>query len=477
MGEGQSVTTRRRRWWLVLSALAVVAALAVAGCGGGDEEAAPPAPAPAEPAAEPPAEPAEPPAETTEAPAETGEEPAETGEALPPQPSVTDYAEYVGGSGAADPSLTPIKIGYINQEGGPIEIGKTADNGVEIGATFINEQAGGIGGHPVEIVTCFIAQAEEEGQQCGQQFANDPEIVAIVTGAVAIGSESLHAALASSKPVVVGVSVNAFDTRSPNTAILFGDSQYILAPYATFARDTLGVTSAALVYPEGAGLDAAAAGQASAFEAAGIPIEVVSFPANTPDLTVPLTAANAQDADLVMPVINPGDCVKFQQAILDLGIPEDKVLASPICLTPQTIEGLGDFPKWIYAIASKLTFDVTDPGVPEYQEILEESGPGSGEVHRRPVDERRLRGDPDSREVAQRPRPRQHHHRRGRRADAGLHGPARARLAGDPVRPVSGSTRSLQRPHAVLPVLRAAEPANVKAGDWVPPPEGWVAPF
>ncbi len=50
------------------------------------------------------------------------------------------------------------------------------------------------------------------------------------------------------------------------------------------------------------------------------------------------------------------------------------MLASPICLTPTTIEGLGDFPKWIYAIASSLTFDPTDPAVPPYQEILTSQG-------------------------------------------------------------------------------------------------------
>jgi branched-chain amino acid transport system substrate-binding protein len=244
---------------------------------------------------------------------------------------------------------------------------------------FLNEQAGGIGGHPVELVECFIAQNEEEGQQCGQQFANDPDIVAVVTGAVAVGMESFHAALAGSKPVIAGVSVNPVDSTQETAAILFGDAQYILAPYATFARDVLGVTSAALVYPEGAGQDSAAAGQASAFEAAGIPVEVVSYPVTTPDLTVPLTAAGAQDVDLVMPVIIPPECVKFQQAILQLGIPEEKVLASPICLTPTTIEGLGDFPKWIYAIASKLTFDVTDPGVPEYQELVRSVEPDTAD--------------------------------------------------------------------------------------------------
>ena len=105
---------------------------------------------------------------------------------------------------------------------------------------YINEEAGGIGGHPLEVVTCYIANTEEEGQQCGQQFANDDSIVAIVTGPTFIGTESFYAAMAGSKPVVAGVSVSAADTVQDTAAVLFGGAKYILAPYATFARDTLG---------------------------------------------------------------------------------------------------------------------------------------------------------------------------------------------------------------------------------------------
>ena len=287
--------------------------------------------------------------------------------------AVTDYAEYVGGSGAADSSQTPIKVGYISQEGGAVQVGPTNDDGVEIGIKFINEQAGGIGGHPLELTKCYIASSEEEGQQCGQQMANDKDIVAVMEGPIVVGAESMFAALGD-KPVVQGVSVNAVDPVQKSAAILFGGAQYILAPYGTFARDVLKAKSAALVYPEGAGADIPAAGQASAFKAAGIPIKVVSYPANATDLTVPLLAADAQNADVVMPVINPNDCVKFEQAIQQLNIPDEKVLASPICLTPTTLEGLPDFPKWIYAIASSQTFDTTDPGVPPYQEILKAQG-------------------------------------------------------------------------------------------------------
>ena len=112
---------------------------------------------------------------------------------------VTDFAAYVGGSGAADTSLAPVKIGYINQQGGSIVVTDTNDDGVDIGVKYINEQAGGIGGRPLEVVQCFIADTEEEGQQCGQQFANDDEIVAVVSGPTVTGTESFYAALGGSE--------------------------------------------------------------------------------------------------------------------------------------------------------------------------------------------------------------------------------------------------------------------------------------
>ena len=288
---------------------------------------------------------------------------------------VTDFAAYVGGSGAADSSKSPVKIGYFNQQGGQVEVTHTNVDGINAAVKYINEEAGGIGGHPLEVVTCYVANTEEEGQQCGQKFANDKDIVAVVAGPTFIGTESFYAALAGAQPVVSGVSVSPADTTQKDAAVLYGGAKYILAPYATFARDTLKAKTAALIYPEGSGQDEGAAGQASAFEAAGIPTKVVSYPANTPDLTVPLLAAGAQNVDLVMPVINPNDCVKFEQAIKQLGIPDEKVLASPICINADVAKGLGgDLPQWLYAVASSLSIDPTDPSVPPYTDILKAQG-------------------------------------------------------------------------------------------------------
>jgi branched-chain amino acid transport system substrate-binding protein len=384
--QGFSVAGRRPRR---LIGLLVVGVLVAASCGDDDDDgggaadtggATTAAPAGTTAPADTGAATTAPAGDTTTAPSDTGAAttaPAGDTTTAPGgevEGKVTDFAAYVGGSGAADTSLPPVKIGYINQQGGSIVVTDTNDDGVDIGVTYINENAGGIGGRPLEVVQCFIADTEEEGQQCGQQFANDDEIVAVISGPTVTGTESFYAALAGAKPVIHGVSVNPADTQQETAAVLYGGAEYILAPYATFAQDKLGVTSAALVYPEGAGQDNAAAGQASAFEALDIPIEVVSYPPNTPDLTVPLLAADAQNVDLVMPVISTNDCVKFAEAQRQLNIPDEKVLASPVCITPATIEGLGDFPEWIYAVASSLSIDPTDPSVPPYTDILTEQG-------------------------------------------------------------------------------------------------------
>lgn len=348
---GRRPRSRARAPWL---ALVAGLALVVAGCGSGDE------------------------GDDGEVVEEAGEAPeSPTGVAGTPaeaEGKVTDFAAYVGGSGPADDSLDPVKIGYVNQQGGAVEVTALNVEGVKIAAEYINTEAGGIGGRPVEIVTCYIANTEEEGQQCGQQFANDDEIVAVVTGPTVVGTESFYAALAGTKPVVAGVSVNPTDTVQENAAVLYGGAAYVLAPFGTYAAEVLNAESAALIYPEGSGQDDAAAGQRSGLEAAGVPVEVVAFDPDEPDLTVPLIAAGAEDADLVLPVLDQGLCVRVAEAQRDLGIPDEKVLTSPVCLTPAVIEGLGDFPQWTYAIASSRGGDLDDPSVPPYIEILEAQG-------------------------------------------------------------------------------------------------------
>ncbi len=319
-----------RRWLISLVVLLVAGALGLAACGGDDEAAAPAesAPAPAETA------PAEPPASTDE--------------------GVTDYVAYTGGTaGPADASLAPIKIGWVNNEGGSINpIGASTTSAAHFGVKYVNEQLGGIGGHPLELVECFVKNAEEEGLACGQQFLNDSEIQAVLYGAVAVGANTINSTIAAKKPIIMAYSVNPSDVTNPNTFTLFGAGNFTVYGYGEFARDHFQAQKAAVLYPSGPGFQEIAAAVKDAADAAGVATELVGFEPGSSDLVGALTAAGAQDADMIALIMAGPDCIAMKNGIDQLGIDEAKVVAFLQCTDPSLKEGYGgDFPQWIYGIA------------------------------------------------------------------------------------------------------------------------------
>ncbi|HZC15091.1 MAG TPA: hypothetical protein VE270_13830, partial [Thermoleophilaceae bacterium] len=110
--------------------------------------------------------------------------------------SVTDYVDYIGGkAGKADPNKSTIHIGWLNQQGGQVEIGAAATDGADLAVKVVNDQLGGIDGHPVALKKCFIKSAEEEGTTCGQRLGNDKDVAAINVGGVAIGIQPFYSTI------------------------------------------------------------------------------------------------------------------------------------------------------------------------------------------------------------------------------------------------------------------------------------------
>jgi branched-chain amino acid transport system substrate-binding protein len=291
--------------------------------------------------------------------------------------SVTNYLTYIDGkAGKANPSLPPVTIGFVNQQGGSQAIGPLATTGAQIAVKYINTELGGIGGHPLALKTCFIRSAEEEGTTCGQQFLADKSISVIDEGAVAIGDQSLQSTIGSTKPVIVGVAVTPIDGAKPSNVVLFGDATHVLGPFGTYARDVLHAKTAALVYPNIAGITQGATAIANSLEQVGVKIKKVGYDEGQTDLIGPLTSAGATSADLVIPYSDSSGCVNLAKGLKQLGITDTKkILSAPLCLNGQVAAGLGgDFPIWSYAIASSLFGDPTDPGMPAYMKVMGKYG-------------------------------------------------------------------------------------------------------
>jgi branched-chain amino acid transport system substrate-binding protein len=291
--------------------------------------------------------------------------------------SVTNYLSYVGGkAGKANPSLPPVYIGWVNQQGGQQQIGPLATTGAQIAVRYINTELGGIDGHPLVLKSCFIRSAEEEGTTCGQQFLADKAVSVIDEGAVAIGDQSFLSTIGTAKPVLVGVAVTPIDGSRPNTAILFGDVTHVLGPFGTYASQVLRAKTAALVYPNIAGITQGATAITDGLQKAGVKVKKVGYSESQTDLIGPLTEAGAQTADMVIPYSDSSGCVNLAKGLKQLGITDNKkIVSAPLCLNGLVASGLGgDFPIWTYAIASSLYGDPTDPGMPAYMKVMSSYG-------------------------------------------------------------------------------------------------------
>jgi branched-chain amino acid transport system substrate-binding protein len=356
------VTTRALRGWLGVAAL-VATVIVATGCGSSSSSttsAAAPAAASTSISST-----------TTTAPAST------SGSGGAGAQSVTNYLNYVDGTaGPANPSLPPVTIGFVNQQGGSQSIGPLATTGAQIAVKYINTELGGIHGHPLVLNTCFIRSAEEEGTTCGQQFLANKSISVIDEGAVAIGDQSLQSTIGSAKPVIVGVAVTPIDGAKKTNVVLFGDATHVLGPFGTYATQVLHAKTAALVYPNIAGITVGATAIADSLEKVGVKVKKVGYDESQTDLIGPLTSAGATSADLVIPYSDSSGCVNLAKGLKQLGITDTKkILSAPLCLNGLVAAGLGgDFPIWSYAIASSLYGDPTDPGMPAYMKVMAKYG-------------------------------------------------------------------------------------------------------
>lgn len=350
--------------WLVRAAAIAVAAVAIAACGSSNNSATKTTSAPAGATTTS--------AATSSAAAGTTSTAAGTGSGGAGAAAVTDYLKYVDGkAGKANASLPPVTIGWINQQGGQQAIGPLATAGAQMAVKYINAELGGVDGHPVQLKTCFITSAEEEGKTCAQQLLADKSVQVIDEGAVAIGIQSFYSTIAGAKPVIVGVAVTPVDSVQKNAMIMFGDVTHVLGPFGTYATQVLHAKTAALVYPNISGITDGATAIANSLKSAGVSVKKVAYDESSTDLIGPLTSAGASSADMVIPYSDSSGCVNLAKGLKQLGITDaKKIVSAPLCLNGQVAAGLGgDFPIWTYAIASSLFGDPTDPGMAPYMKV------------------------------------------------------------------------------------------------------------
>ncbi|MCK9875835.1 ABC transporter substrate-binding protein [Frankia sp. Ag45/Mut15] len=232
-------------------------------------------------------------------------------------------------------SGAPVKIGLISDGKGP-----SADTSIELRAAaatvrFLNEHRSGIGGRPIQLLTCETANDPNKGTDCANQVI-EQKAVAVVVGASAVSQQiwtPLHAAkvpvllFSTALPEQLQDAQSTFALSDPTGVTISG-----ILPLAAKAktRNLTGViidVPPALAQFKGTG--------AAALTKAGISFKVIPVPLGTADMTPQLQSLSGSAPGVIEIVGNDGFCISAFNALRTSGFTGPFFVNSQ-CITDAT---------------------------------------------------------------------------------------------------------------------------------------------
>jgi len=291
--------------------------------------------------------------------------------------ATSTYSAYTGGKpGKADSSRSPISLGWINNEGG-VPSFPEATVAAEAAVRFVNEQLGGVGGHPVSLSKCIIVSAEEQGQTCAQQLLNAPSVNVITEGGVAVGAQAFHRTLDGRKPVVIPVPLNIADATARNAyapgAGVFGTSP----GFVGYVTGYLHARSVALLNPGDDPTGVLAGKQIKdGLEKAGVTVKQAAYQTTASDYLSFVVASSAATADATVGLFpSPPTCIAGAKALQQANVTKP-IVGLGLCIADPVQKALGDFPKWTYIFATENpNLPAADPFVAGYVDVMHAYAP------------------------------------------------------------------------------------------------------
>jgi len=258
------------------------------------------------------------------------------------------YARYTHGSADTAASSQPaVSIGYFDDIGG---VPSFPDNRVAANAAvqFVNNDLGGVAGHPIKLVDCFVATTEQQGQACAQQFLAQ-KVKLVVEGTALLGAQALHSALNGAIPVVVSDPANLADATAKNSYSLTAGGFGTIPSFVSGAS-ALKAKTASLLFPSDDPTGLALAGQFNkAAGAAGLTLTKAGYTTSSPDILPTVIAAKSSSTDVTMTFFAvPPACIAGAKAFQQENVTKP-IISLGTCLATPVKAALGDYPKWLYA--------------------------------------------------------------------------------------------------------------------------------
>lgn len=219
---------------------------------------------------------------------------------------------------------TPLKIGFINQEGSPLGSFPEAREGAELAVEYINHHDG-IDGRPVKLVKCTTSGSAESSQKCAQEMV-DAKPVSVAFGFDLFSSAAFPVLRSADLTVVGGIPINITDLSEKDTYMFVGGSASAFPGLAEWTAKNLKPKHVAVFYLDApTGKLAADRFIATPFDKLGVEYDLIPIAGGAPDVTPAVSRALSKDPDVAFYALAAADCGKVAAALRQLGFSGEQV--------------------------------------------------------------------------------------------------------------------------------------------------------
>lgn len=239
-----------------------------------------------------------------------------------------------------DPATgTPVRIGFVSTEGGAVVSLPQMREGAEAAAEYVNKNAGGIAGRPIELVVCKQQEEPTSATKCANEFV-EQKVAAVLSPGTSQGGTILPIVAGAGIPYITLNGVSQQELTSPDSAALSAGLPGTITAMAAAAKDK-GMDTFTLFASDGGGLGALVdAMGAPLFQAAGVKLKVVPIPLGVPDPTPLVTSGLSDKPEGVSVIADAATCASVYKAIQTTDPAVQRVFI-PACLDPNVIDVIG----------------------------------------------------------------------------------------------------------------------------------------
>ena len=269
-------------------------------------------------------------------------------------------------------SGSPIVFGEINLESGPVTFPEVRE-AEQAAVQYVNAYKGGIGGHPIKLVTCVADGQPSTSQRCANQIA-DQNPVAIIGGADTGAPGAIPVWGRKNLAYLGGVPFTPVEQNYKDAVIFSSVSTGDNAAASVYAAKTLNAKSAAVIYTSDTQGTASGKIIISTMQNAGITkVTKIALPPTSSDVSSAVAAALGAHPDVVY-VDAPAACPNVLKSLKQLGN-KAKVFGVDPCTSPKAIQGAGGGADGMYFASPTLDAFSNTPETQLYLAALKKYAP------------------------------------------------------------------------------------------------------